>query len=68
MNKLRVTQGWWKQLLVGQAKYKEKVIARKARHEILYFNDIYDDDIISSICPAAIVCASNHDQVYTYSA
>ena len=38
---------------LGQAKYKEKVMACKACREILYFNDIHDDDIISSTCEHA---------------
>ena len=45
-----ILQGQWKQFLLGQAKYKEKVMAHKARCEILRFNDIHDDDVISSAC------------------
>ena len=43
-------QGRRKQFLFGQAKYREKLMAHKARREILHFNDIHDDDVINSTC------------------
>ena len=45
-------QGWRKQFLFGQTKY---IMARKARREILRFDDIHDHDVINSAC-ARILC------------
>ena len=38
-------------------------MVRKARREILRFNDIHDDDDISSVCPALVAIACMHAHI-----